>query len=232
MPRVHETAMLRRQLHVQAAFAVAFLAALLAGGAASRGATEPEFAFGLGYTHISLDDTTVGDMGQEGGFYMEPRFSIAPWDERPELRIGIGFGLSFFYDETDGSALFIDDDGDVFIADADDYESMYFFTPELQISWRQRFDNGWHFEGGVGLGGTIAFYSAGEEFFNDFYDEQLDETDATFTARPFVRGGFHFEAFTFGLEGSYLWGGSLDLAERIGGDLEQWQVGAFFAWTH
>src|SRR5687768_17237024 len=95
---------------------------------------ETEFAIGFGYTHVSLDDTSIGGFDEEGGAYFEPRFSFAPYEQRPQFRVGFGLGFSFFYDETDGSATFIDDDGDVFFADADDYEQLFLLNPELQLS--------------------------------------------------------------------------------------------------
>jgi hypothetical protein len=134
---------------------------LVVGMASRARAVEPEFAISLGYSHVSLADTSVGEFGEQGGFRFEPRFSFAPSADRPQFRVGIGMGFSFFYDETDGSAAFIDDDGDIIIADADDYEQLFFWTPELQLSWRQRWENGWMLEGGVGLGGVFAYIRRG-----------------------------------------------------------------------
>lgn len=210
---------------------VAVLAVVAVGQGRARAATEPEFAIGLGYTHVSLDDTSIGDMAEEGGFRFEPRFTFAPLDDAPQFRLGVGMGFSFFYDETDSSAIFIDDDGDVFIGDADEYENLFLWTPELQASYRHTFDSGLVLEGGVGVGGVFAYYTAGEEFFNTYYDEQLDEGDITWSVRPFARAGYRSDGFTLGLETSYLVGGDLDFTPEIGGNIDEFFVGAFFAWT-
>ena len=194
-------------------------------------AADPEFAFSLGYSHISLDDTTIGEMGEAGGLRFETRYSWAPNEQQPKFRLGLGMGFSFFYDETDGSALFIDDDGDIVVADADDYEQVFLWTPELQLSWRERWDNGWMLEGGVGVGGVVGVYAAGDQFFDEFYDQDLNESDFTFFVRPFVRAAYRDEGFSVGLEASYMWGGSVEFTDEVGGDVEEWYVGVFFGFA-
>jgi len=213
------------------AFSLAAMVLGLAACPSPAVAAEPEFALSMGYTHVSLDDTIVGEFAEQGGFRFEPRFSWAPVESRPQFRVGIGMGFSFFYDETDGSAVFIDDDGDIIIADADDYEQLFLWTPELQLSWRQRWESGWSLEGGVGLGGVFALYTAGEQFFDEFYDEDLDEGDITYSVRPFVRVGYREGGFHGGLEASYLWGGNLDFTKEIGGEVNEWYVGVFFSFS-
>ena len=198
---------------------------------ASRAEAESEFAIGFGYTHVSLDDTSIGGFDEQDGAYFEPRFSFAPYEQRPQFRVGFGLGFSFFYDETDGSATIIDDDGDIFFADADDYEQLFLLTPELQLSWRQELEKGWLIEGGVGVGAIAGFYIAGEEFFGEFYDQDLDESDITWSLRPFIRAAYDNGHMRVGVEGSYQWGGDLDFTDEIGGDVEQWNVGVFFAFA-
>ena len=198
---------------------------------ASHVRAESEFAISFGYTHLSLDDTSVGEFDEQGGAYFEPRFSFTPYEHRPQFRVGLGLGFSFFYDETDGSATFIDDDGDVFFADADDYEQLFLLNPELQLSWREQLRDGWMIEGGVGLGAIAGFYTAGEQFFDEFYDQDLSESDITWSVRPFIRAGYDNGRLRIGIEGSYRWGGNLDFTNEIGGDVEQWNVGVFFAFA-
>ena len=84
---------------------------------------------------------------------------------------------------------------------------------------------------GVGLGGVIGIYTTGEQFFNEFYDTDVSESDITWSVRPFVRTGYRHGRMTFGLETSYLWGGDLEFTNEIGGDLEEWFAGFFFAFT-
>jgi hypothetical protein len=198
-------------------------------GLSPRAGAETEFSLSAGYAHVSLDDTSIGEFAEQGGLRFEPRFSFAPWEQRPQLRVGLAMGFSGFYDETDGTATFIDDDGDVIFADADDYEQLFLWTPEVQLSWRERWGDGWMIEGGVGVGAVIGFYSAGEQFFDEFYDEDLSESDLTWSARPFVRTGYDNGRLTVGLEASYLWGGSLEFTDEIGGDVQEWYVGVFFS---
>jgi len=224
VPCQNHIMMPRRNL--AAACSLLFLTSL-----ASHAKAESEFAIGFGYTHVSLDDTSLGAFDDKGGAYFEPRFSFAPYEQRPQFRVGFGLGFSFFYDETDGSATVIDDDGNIFFADADDYEQLFLLTPELQLSWRQELEKGWLIEGGVGIGAIAGFYAAGEEFFGEFYDQDLDESDITWSLRPFIRAGYDNGRMRYGIEASYQWGGNLDFTNEIGGDVEQWNVGVFFAFA-
>src|SRR5215212_4341827 len=60
-------------------------------------AQKKEWGISFGYSHLSLDDAS-GELGEQGGFRVEPRFSWQPFGDRPELRFGIGLGLSYYYD--------------------------------------------------------------------------------------------------------------------------------------
>ena len=62
-------------------------------GTSVASAQKTEFAFGIGYSHLSLDDAP-GEMDQQDGGRFEGRFSWRPFDERPQLRFGIGVGFS------------------------------------------------------------------------------------------------------------------------------------------
>ena len=68
--------------------------------------------------------------------------------------------------------------------------------------------------------------------YNPSYEYYLDESDITWAVRPFLRVAYeNDEDFSIGLEASYLWGGNLEFTNEIGGDVEQWYVGVFFAFS-
>jgi hypothetical protein len=208
------------------------IAVLLAGAAPARAAVAPEFAFSIGYTEYRLDDTTVGELARQGGLYLEPRVSAAPWDAHPQLRVGVGLGFTLSMTTEDAGESIVIGPGGPSTEDLDTYENLFLFVPELQISWRQEWSDHYNLEVGVGAGGVYAHYSAGDVLGNTIYDDEIRESDTALTVRPFVRLVYaKSDRFTGGFEGSYLWSGSLDLFDGVGGNLEQWYAGVFFCWT-
>ena len=189
-----------------------------------------DFSLSLGYAHVSLDDAP-DPFDSRGGFRIEPRFSFGVSDELPQLRLGVGMGISGFaktFDEDEDDD-FVVIDGEVFFFDEDDEESLTLITPEFQVSWRQRLgeDGRWFIEPGVGVGAVIAEYWVGETF-GWWTDTDVSEWDVTFGARPFLRAGYLADRWLVGMEVSYLWGGEMEFTDEVHGDIEELYVGVFF----
>jgi hypothetical protein len=183
-----------------------------------------EISLGIGYSHLSLNGAS-GELDEQGGGRIEPRFSWQPFSRRPELRFGIGMGFSYYYDTTDAE----DVNSGPFTFDVDNYEDVALITPEFQVSWRQPMSERWWLEGGVGVGPAFAMYTAGDVVFDDFFDEDVSESDVGLGVRPFIRAGFRGgDRWSWGVEGSYQWS-DIDFGAPFGGDAREWYVGLFFS---
>ena len=213
--------------------AVVALAVMIATGRAAHAA---EFDLAIGYAHVELDGA-ASPFDSRGGIRIEPRFSWTPGtddDDESALRLGFGLGISGFERSTDDDHVFTDDDGDTFVFDGDETESLTLLTPEFQVSYRLMLGPGdvdgtrrWFVEPGVGVGVVVGQYWVGETF-GWWTDTDINEWDATIAGRPFLRAGYQGERWVLGLEASYLFGGSLEFTQDISGDLTEWYVGAFF----
>ena len=193
-----------------------------------------EFDLGVGYANISLDGSAP-PFDDRGGLRVEPRFSFGAGGVTSGLRVGFAVAFSGYERSVDNEVTFTDDDGDEVEFDFDDVESLTLITPEVQLSWRQMLgpiegendERRWFVEPGIGLGVVAAQYWVGESF-GWWTDTDISEWDATLAARPFLRAGYAGDRWVLGLEASYLIGGSLEFTDTIGGDVEEWYVGAFF----
>ena len=215
--------------------AVALAVGMLLGARSAR--AHMEFDLSVGYAHVELDGS-ASPFDSRDGMRVEPRFSWAPGGDvtGSHLRLGASLAFSGFDRRTDDDDVFIDDDGDIFVVDSSDVESLTLITPEFQVSYRLRFGGvddpdrgrrGFFVEPGVGVGVAIGQYWVGDTF-GWWVDTDISEWDATIHGRPFLRGGYEWEHFVLGVEGSYLFGGSLDFTNQIEGDLSEWYVGVFF----
>jgi hypothetical protein len=186
-------------------------------------AQRTEWALSVGYGHLSIEDAG-GAFGEQDGLRLEPRFSWQPFEQRPQVRFGIGVGFSFYFDEEEGIPVpppFVE---------VDSYENAGLITPEFQLSWRQPMSKRWWIEGGLGMGPAIGIYTAGDVVFDDFFDEDVRETDVGLGVRPFARAGFRGsdERWSWGVEASYQWT-DVDFGRPYGGDVSEWYVGLFFS---
>jgi hypothetical protein len=215
--------MIRRCL---ACFAVLVLIALMPSGA--RASERFDFGAGVGYSHVSLHGA-ASPFDHRDGARIEPRFSFGLSDQLPQLRLGVGVGLSEFSQREDSDGVIVIG-GDRFDFDADDVQALSLIVPEVQISWRQTFggEQRWFVEPGAALGVVIGNYWVGRE--SDFFtDKDASEWDATIGGRPFLRGGYLWDRFMVGVEASYLFGGNLDFTDQIRGDVRVFYAGVFFA---
>ena len=208
----------------------AFLVAVALTPSAAR--ADMEFDIGLGYSHVELDGS-VSPFDSRDGFRIEPRFSWTPGGDHSPLRLGVGLGISGFDRRTDDDDIIIDDDGDIFVVDSDDVESLTLITPEFQVSYRLLLGPGddegnkhWFIEPGVAVGVVVGQYWVGDTF-GWWVDTDVSEWDVTIAGRPFLRAGYQGDRWVFGLEGSYLFGGSLEFTNQVEGDLTEWYGGAF-----
>ena len=78
-----------------------------------------------------------------------------------------------------------------------------------------------------GVGAVIGQYWIGDAWWG-WTDEQESEWDATIGVRPFLRAGYQSNHWLAGLEASYLFGGSLDFGNDIGGDVRELYLGGYF----
>lgn len=189
---------------------------------------ESEFLLGVGYTRMNFDGDNVL-IDNRDGIHFDPVFSFAPIQPLPQLRFGAAVGISFAVDDVRG-AVVSDADGGLLFIDGDE-ASLMLFEPELRVSWRQSFgeEHAYFLETGVGGGGVIGWLSAGdgEGDENGAADAELDETDAAFMGRVFLRFGMRVEGGLAGIEASYMQGGNLDFGEGISGDVSEVYVGIF-----
>jgi hypothetical protein len=186
---------------------------------------EWEVGLGAGYSSVDLGGAFDGD----GGIRLEPRVSFS-LEAVPQIRLGFGLGLSgYATDLDDGEVIRVD--GESIFIEEDGVESLSLLEPEFQISWRQPLGGedrrGFYIEGGVGLGGVIANYGVSDEW---GWDLEESEWDATVGVRPFVRGAYQWDDWRVGVEGSYMFGGDLNLNNRAEGDVTEWYVGGFFGY--
>ncbi len=198
----------------------------------ARAVAYPEVSLGISYAHLELDGAQ-GTFEEHDGVRLEPRFSLSPFNDLRQLRLGAGLGISGYSKSTDDDITFTDDDGDTFEIDSDDVESLSFVVPEIQLSWVQPIiktdDGGLFIEPGVSLGLLIANYSVStESYFGS--DEDIDEWDTAAAVRPFVRASYAWNHFSFGVEVSYLIGGKLDLFGDVEGDPTELIVGGFVSY--
>jgi hypothetical protein len=73
---------------------------------------------------------------------------------------------------------------------------------------------------------VIANYWAGNDWWG-FHESDANEWDAAFEVRPFLRAGYLWEHWMAGIEGSYMFGGSVDLTDQVHGDVREFFIGGF-----
>jgi hypothetical protein len=184
-----------------------------------------DFSFSMGYSHLTIDGADP-PFNEQDALRFESRISGSPLPELPQLRLGGGLGMSYYYkDYNDGDIVEIGED--VILIEGDSYESLFLLEPEVQVSWRQPLGKHMYVEPGIGVGGVFGNLTAGETF-GWFYDEDYDEWSAGFSARPFLRAAYQYKKYAIGLEGSYLWT-DLDFDDGPGGDTTELYIGAFFS---
>ena len=198
----------------------------------ARAQGENEFALGVGYTRINVEGAEVL-VDDRDGVHFDPYVSFAPLERLPQLRLGGAVGFSVAVDDVRGAFVSGEDGGTLFVSGDD--VSFMLFEPELRVAWRQSLAEGEAFfvEAGVGGGAVIGWLSAGDGEGDDSgaADAELDETDATWMGRAFLRVGAHVTSGIVGLEASYLRGGRLDFADGAAGDVSEVYVGIFGALT-
>ena len=202
------------------------LASTLLGGIAHG--QHREFAFGISYAHLFWDGSSSDALEEQGGLRLEGRVSwpIAQpmTEDRPELRLGLGLGLTFYVSEQGGDVF---EEDDVIFIEPDDWNQLTTIAPEVQFSVRQPVRDDLYLEPGVAGVFVLGNYVRGEEFWG-FVDEDVDRWAAGGGGRLFVRGAFHRERWSVGLEGSYGYGW-LHFGDDIGGDIQRGHLGFFFA---
>jgi hypothetical protein len=220
-----------RKLRLMGAVVLSVVIVTAAGATTAR--ANGEFDLSMGYAKLQLDGS-ASPFDSRDGFRVEPRVSWSVGGDHSPLRLGFGLGMSGFERRTDDDGVFIDGDGDVITVDGDAVEALSLITPEFQASYRIPLGNSvdggarhWFVEPGVGVGVVIGQYWVGESF-GWFVDEDVNEWDATIAGRPFLRAGYQGERWVFGLEASYLFGGSLHFTDAIEGDLQEFYAGGFF----
>ncbi|MEO6436137.1 MAG: hypothetical protein ABIP55_10300 [Tepidisphaeraceae bacterium] len=214
--------------------ACALIALLCAALPAAPARAEPkyEFALSLGYARETLDGS-ASPFNSRDGFRIEPRFTFGVSEEMPQLKLGVGLGLSGYSKSIDDDGDdFVVIDGEVFFINVDDVESLTLLTPEFQISWRQQLgaDRRWFIEPGVAVGVVIGNYWVGNTW-GWYSDEDINEWDATLSGRPFLRAGYQSDRWLVGLEASYLFGGDLNFTDDIAGNIQEFYGGAFFGFS-
>ena len=187
-----------------------------------------EFAFGVGYGQLFLDGSNAGSLEEQGGVRFEGRVSMPvtePMTERrPELRLGLGLGLAIYYSEHGGDIF----EGDnVIIIEPDDFAQLTTIEPEIQFSLRAPVGPTLYLEPGISGVFIVGNYLRGEEVFG-FVDEDLNRWRVGGGGRLFLRGAYHRDNWSAGIEGSYAYGW-LDFSDDIGGDIQQGYLGVFYA---
>lgn len=168
----------------------------------AQAASDGEFSIGIGGAQAR--DLGAGEFDNKWGVWVQPRFSLAPSDDLPNLRLGAGLGFSYFSTTED----------DFFGGSLD--VRLYMFTPEVQVSWRQKIGERFYLEPGVALGVAIGAV-----------DALGSDWGAGYSIRPFVRAGWDFERISIGAEAGYQFG-HLEFDEG-GGSFRTLNVGAFVA---
>lgn len=207
----------------------AFAAFLLAGCLASAAhAQHREFAFGISYSHLFWDGSASGALEEHGGARFEGRVSwllSEPMSDRtPELRLGVGLGLTFYVSEQGGDVF---EEDDVIFIRPDDWMQLTNIEPELQFSLRQPIGDRFYIEPGIAGVFTLGNFRRGEEFWG-FVDEDLDRWSPGGGGRLFLRAAYRRDSSSFGIEGSYGYGW-LHFGDDIGGDIQQGHLGIFYA---
>ena len=209
----------------RSAFAARLLAVCTAPAA---GAAHREFAFGVSYAHLFWDGSASGALEEQGGVRLDGRVSWpvgAPTtDASPELRLGVGLGLTFYVSERGGGVF---EDDDVIFIRPDDWTQLTNIEPEVQFSVRQPVGDGLYLEPGIAGVFTLGNFRRGEEVWG-FVDEDLDRWSPGGGGRVFLRGAYRRERWSVGVEGSYAYGW-LHFGDDIGGDIQQGHVGVFYA---
>ena len=211
-------------------FVVAVIAALVVANVASA---DVEFDTSIGYSHLSLEGSDR--FSQRDGVRVEPRISVNPFENLPDLRLGAGLGVSGYSHQLDQDAIItIDNGNDVYVVHADQWESLTFLEPEFQLSWRQPLGDGrWYVEPGLGIGAAVANYGITDDFWWD--NEHDSHWDTAFEARPFVRVGYRTSSsgygWSFGGEISYMIGGPIDLTDQVHGNVREFYAGGYFGFT-
>lgn len=186
---------------------------------------EAEFGFGIGYSQVRIDGAG-GPFDKQDGLRMEARITTAPIPDLHPLRIGFGLAFSGYWHDIPDRYGYDYIGGGYYVYNPDLTQSLTLIEPELQVSWRQPLGERFYIEPGVAGGMAIANQWFGDDWSWDTYES---EWDSTWTVRPFVRAAFTDGPWRVGIEGSYMWGGNIDVGEFTQGDLSEWYVGAFFA---
>ena len=188
-----------------------------------------EFAFGAGYSRVNFDSDSPLIHGRDC-LHLDPFVSFSPIERLPQLRLGAAVGFSAALDDTRGQL--ITSGGETFFVSGSD-ANLLLFEPELRVSWRQTFgqDKLCFVEAGVAGGGVIAWLSTGNGDASGSGTPRSDfeDTEASWSARAFVRLGIPVTGGIAGLEASYLRGGKMKFADAVRGDLEEYYVGIFGA---
>ena len=207
------------------AFAAFLLAACFA---RTAGADHREFAFGVSYAHLFWDGSASDALEEHGGLRLEGRLSWlvgAPMTDRtPELRLGVGLGLTFYVSEQGGDVF---EEDDVIFIRPDDWTQLSNIEPEVQFSLRQPIGGTLYLEPGVAGVFMLGNFRRGEEFWG-FVDEDLDRWSPGAGGRLFLRAAYRRDEASFGVEGSYGYGW-LHFGDDIGGDIQQGYLGIFYA---
>ena len=219
-----------RRLVAAAAVWVAVGTMFLARPATAR--AEGNFSVGVGYSHLWLNGSD--SFRERDGVRFEPRVNFNVIDSLPQLRLGFGLGFSGYSHQLDSdSVITVNDGNDIFVIHADQWESLSFLEPELQISWKQVFDRrgfenheGFFVEPGVGIGAVVGNYYIATDWW--WGGSSHNEWDAAFAARPFLRAGYQTGRLMFGGEASYLFGGNIGLTDQVHGQVQEFYVGGFF----
>jgi hypothetical protein len=187
-----------------------------------------EFAIGAGYGHLFWDGAHTAALEEQGGVRFEGRVS---WpvsepmtDTRPELRLGVGLGVAVYYSEHGGDIF--EEDGILFV-DPEDFEQLTTLEPEIQFSLRVPVGSDYYLEPGIAGTFIAGNYRTGEDFVG-FIDEDVNRWRVGGGGRLILRGAYHRERWSFGIEGSYAYGW-LDFGDDIGGDIQQGYLGVFYA---
>ena len=194
-------------------------------------AQDREFAFGAGYDHLFLDGSNVGNLDEQGGLNVNGRISwpITPsrGERRPELRFGVGVGLSFFADYDHD-----DDDDDFFDSEEVEVTQLTLISNEVQFSYRQPILREYYLEPGIAGQFIVGNFWAGERtWWGGLWwdsDEEVSEWRVGAGARVFLRAAYQQERWSAGVEGSYSYG-YIDFDHDIGGEMQQAYIGVFFA---
>jgi hypothetical protein len=190
-------------------------------------AGEGEFALGVGYSRIDFDGDSPLTRGRDG-VHFDPSLSLSPFDGLPQLRVGAAVGFSAALDDVHD--VVVSSGGGTFAVSGSD-ATLLLWEPELRLAWRQHFgtDGLGYVEAGVAGGAVIAWLGTGDGDDSGPDGADFEDTEASWSARAFVRVGVPFSTGIAGVEASYLRGGRMDFAKGVGGELDEYYVGVFGA---